>query len=222
VNALRKLAVAAMLVASATGNAIAQEAASSRWAAEIERFEAADREAAPERGGVVFVGSSSIRFWDTLSADFPTLAPLNRGFGGSRISDVRYFADRIILAYEPSLVVLYAGENDIAAGRSAEEVFDDYRAIAELVRSRLSETRLVFVSIKPSPRRWEQDEAMRVANALVEAYAAADPLLDFVDVHTPMIGGDGMPRPELFVEDRLHLNAEGYRLWREVIAQYIE
>jgi lysophospholipase L1-like esterase len=220
----RALLLLALFLYGGTPSLLGQQPAErpSRWAAEFQRFDEADRQSPPAAGGVVFVGSSSIRFWSTLQEDFPSLRPLNRGFGGSGISDVREHAERLIFAYRPRLIVLYAGENDIAAGRTARDVFEDYRAIAASVRQRLPDTRLVFVSIKPSPLRWERAAVMREANALVAEYAARDDRLDYVDVYTPMLGADGLPRPELYVEDRLHMTPEGYRVWRAILAPVVE
>lgn len=215
----------ALLLLSGTATATSAQTGPTgpeRWEATIANFEAADRESPPPADVIVFTGSSSIRFWGTLEEDFPTINVLNRGFGGSRISDIRHFSDRLILAYRPRIAVVYAGDNDIGAGRSADDVFEDYRAIAQLVRESLPETRLVFIAIKPSPRRWANAPAMREANAKISAYAETDPMLDFVDVFEPMLGGDGLPRPELYVEDQLHLSEEGYRLWRELVAPYVE
>lgn len=191
------------------------------WAEEIARFEAADRLTPPRPGGVLFVGSSSIRLWPALEADFPSVDILQRGFGGSELSDVAHYAPRIVLPYRPRLVVLYAGDNDLAAGKSPRAVFRDYQAFVELVRRALPETRIAFIAIKPSGARWALIEQMRATNALVRRYAASDPRLLYLDVFTPMLGPDGMPREELFVADRLHLNARGYALWRDLLAPLV-
>ena len=187
------------------------------WAEEIARFEAADRISPPRPGGVLFVGSSSIRLWPALEADFRGVDVVQRGFGGSELSDVVTYAGRIVLPYRPRLIVLYAGDNDLAAGKSPEAVFADYQTFVTLVQRALPGTRIAFIAIKPSPARWALVDQIRAANALVRGYAAADPRLLYVDVFSPMLGPDGMPREELFVADRLHLNARGYALWRELL-----
>ncbi len=210
----------------------AREAASSRspaitarspdvFAEEIARFEAADRAHPPRLGGVLFVGSSSIRLWPALDADFPGVNVLQRGFGGSELSDVVYYATRIVLPYQPRLIVLYAGDNDLAAGKSPAAVFRDYEAFVALVRRALPDTRIAFIAIKPSGARWALVEQVREANALVRRYAATDPGLLYVDVFTPMLGPDGLPREELFVADRLHMSARGYALWRDLLAPIV-
>ncbi len=191
------------------------------WAEEIVRFEAADRLTPPRPGGVLFVGSSSIRLWPALEADFPGVNVLQRGFGGSELSDVVHYAPRIVLPYRPRLIVLYAGDNDLAAGKSPVAVFRHYRAFVALVLRELPETRIAFIAIKPSGARWALVEQVRAANALVRRYTASDPRLLYVDVFTPMLGPDGMPREELFVADRLHMNARGYALWRDLLVPIV-
>jgi lysophospholipase L1-like esterase len=202
-------------VSARTGNAAA--VSSPGFANEIAAFEAADRRDPPAPNGVLFVGSSSIRLWPSLANDFPGVRVVQRGFGGSEISDVVHYAPRIVLPYRPRLIVLYAGDNDLNAGESPESVLRDYQSFVELVRRSLPETRIAFVSIKPSGSRWALVEKMRMANELIRAYTARDPRLSYVDVFTPMLGGDGKPREELFVADRLHLSEQGYALWREIL-----
>lgn len=189
-------------------------AEASRWEREIAQFEAADRIDPPAKGGVLFVGSSSIRMWPHLEASFPGINVLQRGFGGSQLSDVNAFAPRIVLPYEPRLIVLYAGDNDLAEGHSPEEVFSRFRTFVSLVRGSLPQTRIAFVSIKPSGSRWHLADEMRKANELVREYTATDPKLLYVDVFTPMLGPGGVPRPDLFQADSLHMNSKGYAVWR--------
>ncbi len=188
----------------------------SRWESAIQKFEEQDRRMPPAKGGILFVGSSSIRFWD-LEKHFPELEPLNRGFGGSQVADTVHFADRIVLPYEPRVIVMYAGDNDIAAGKTPCEVHDEFQTFVGLVHEKLPATRIVFVAIKPSIRRWELVPKMRAANALILATCVEDERLEFVDIDTPMIGEDGHPRPELFIQDGLHLSNAGYELWTGLV-----
>lgn len=192
-----------------------------RFEAEIRAFEAADQATPPPLRGVVFIGSSSIRNWTDVAADFPGVPLLNRGFGGSTLADVVHYAGRILLPYQPRLVVLYAGDNDLAEGRSPAVVLRDYQAFVALVRRSLPETRIVFIAIKPSGARWALIEQIRAANALVRRQAGTDPRLLYVDVFTPMLGPNGRPREELFVADRLHLSRRGYALWRDLLTPIV-
>lgn len=193
-----------------------------RWRASFEAFAAADRVHAPAPGGVVFVGSSSIRLWDGLERQFDSLpAIVKRGFGGSRMSDCANHLDRLVVPYKPRLVVVYAGDNDLAEGRSPGEVLASYARFVEGVHEALPDTRIAYLSIKPSPRREALLPAIREANALIAQYSREQPNLDFIDVYSRMLDARGRPRGELFREDALHLNAAGYALWKAVIARHL-
>jgi lysophospholipase L1-like esterase len=196
---------------------IAAENDPARWEEDILAFEAQDREHPPTAGGVLFVGSSSIRLWK-LDESFPDLKALNRGFGGSEIADSLHFSDRIILPYHPRAIVFYAGDNDIANGKSAAQVNEDFRKLYDKIHAALPETEVLFLAIKPSRARWELIETQREANRLIAAFAEEQEQLEFVDLATPLLGEDGLPREELFENDRLHLNASGYEVWNGVLA----
>jgi lysophospholipase L1-like esterase len=159
--------------------------------------------------------------WPTAES-FAGLPVINRGFGGSHVSDVNYYAERIVLKYAPRVIVFYAGDNDIAAGESPRQVVDDVRAFVDLVHRRLPKTRIVCLPIKPSLARWQWWPQMSEVNSAVESMSASDDLVAYVDTATPMLGPDGRPRPELFLDDGLHLNARGYSLWNEVLRPTLE
>jgi lysophospholipase L1-like esterase len=185
------------------------------FAEEIAEFAKADRLHFPRPGGVVFVGSSSIRMWPSLAADFPGVNVIQRGFGGSELSDVVYRAAQIVIPYKPRLVVLYAGDNDLANGRSPQDVLNRFEAFVSEVHAALPRTRIAFVSIKPSWARVSVLDKMRRANDLVRHYIAEHPGLVYVDVFSPMLGASGRPRMDLLAADSLHMNASGYRIWRD-------
>lgn len=187
----------------------------SRFESELRAFESSDRTTPPPQGGVVFVGSSTFRLWPHLASDFPGVAVLNRGFGGSILPEVVDAVPRIVLPNRPRLILLYGGDNDIAAGRSPGDVVADYRRFVAVVRRTLPAVRIAFVSIKPSPSRWALVERMREANQLVRDVVARDSLAVYVDMVPPMLGADGRPRPEFFRADSLHMTPAGYALWRE-------
>ena len=189
-----------------------------RSEAEIRAFEAADRAAAPSPGGIVFYGSSSIRLWQSLASDFPGLPVLNRGFGGSTLPEAIHYLPRAVLPLRPRTIVLYEGDNDLSLGWGPTEIAEDYRTFVRTVRDALPNTRIVFISLKPSPSRWRLVDQQREANRLVREIVARDTLQTFVDVFTPMLGANGRPRPELFVADSLHLTPAGYSVWRAQVA----
>lgn len=187
------------------------------FADEIGIFEAADKVSPPPQGAVLFVGSSSIRLWPNLKADFPGVDVIQRGFGGSDLPEAIHYAPRIVLPYCPRLIVVYAGDNDLAEGRTPAQVLADFREFVRAVRRAMPKTRIAFVAIKPSPSRVALLDKMRAANALVRQYVATDPRLIYVDVFTPMLGPTGRPPSELFQPDMLHMKPQGYALWRDLL-----
>ncbi len=199
----------------------AQAVAENRWASDMEAFARADRDAPPTPGGVVFVGSSSIRLWN-LSDSFPGTAVVNRGFGGSQIADAVRHVDLLVLKHAPATVVFYAGDNDLAAGKSPAQVLADYTSFVSKVHAALPRTRIAFVGIKPSIARWKMVEAVREANTLIRAMCDKDDRLGFIDVDGPMLGYDGRPRADLFVADGLHLSPKGYELWTILTRPFVE
>lgn len=212
-----------LLAVTAYAQAASQAASpcAAKWESEIKKFEEADRQSAPPQGGVLFIGSSSIRGWHDLKKDFPSATVLNRGFGGSEIADSTCFADRIVIPYRPKLVVFYAGGNDLANGKRPRRVFSDFQDFVARVRRDLPDTRIAFISIAPNPARWHLVESVKEVNASVKNYAERAANLTYVDVFTQMLGANGQPRPELFIEDKLHMNREGYDLWRTILAPLV-
>lgn len=189
------------------------------WAQSFAAFEAADLQAMPAPGGLLFVGSSSIRLWDGLESQFAGFpAVTRRGFGGSRMSDVTRHLDRLVLPYRPARIVVYAGENDIAEGRSPQDVLASFEVFVKGVRGQLPLARIAYISIKPSPRRAALMPLFRETNTLVSAFAASVEGVDFIDVFSHMLEADGTPQAELFRDDALHLDEDGYALWRTHIA----
>lgn len=191
------------------------------WEQDMQRFAAEDTQSPPPSGAVLFIGSSSIRFWDTLATDFPGVAVINRGFGGSEIGDSTWYAGRIVVPYRPRLIVLYAGDNDLNSGRSPQQLLEDFRGFVQRVRRDLPEVRIAYIASKPSPSRASLLDVQRQANALIQAEAARHSYVDFIDVFTPMLDARGQPREELFVDDRLHMNRQGYALWQRLVAPYL-
>lgn len=213
-------AIALLLVLGA--GAHAQRAPADAWEADMQRFAAADRAQPPVTGGIVFTGSSSIRMWNSLAEDFPGRNVLNRGFGGSTIADATRHVDQLVMPYRPHTIVFYAGDNDLAAGATPAQVRADFDGFVRAVRERLPKTRILFVSIKPSPSRASLLPAMREANALIRADAKRWQGVGYVDVFTPMLDAQGRPRAELFGDDRLHMNRAGYSLWTSILAPLLD
>lgn len=220
------LSLAALLLAACASSprnftAGLDPVSSPEWAADMARFAAQDAATPPPERPVVFTGSSSVRFWDTLATDFPDVPVLNRGFGGSQVRDSVWYADEIALRYRPRQIVLYAGDNDTADGRSAQQVLADTQVFVRRIHAELPGTQIALLGIKPSPLRANLLSVQREANEALRAWAATQRNVAYIDVFTPMLDANGVPREALFIEDRLHMNAAGYALWREIIGPYL-
>jgi lysophospholipase L1-like esterase len=192
-----------------------------QWQKEVDAFLEADKKEFPPKDAVLFYGSSSFRLWKDSAQVFPNFKTINRGFGGTQFEDAIFFAKDIALPYKPKVILLYEGDNDLASGKTVEQVFNDYKTLVALIHKSLPKTRIIFVAIKPSPSRrnlWEQD---RQVNALVKADTEKDKRLAIVDTWDEMLTKDGQPRDELFVEDRLHMKPEGYEIWRKALTPVI-
>jgi len=190
-----------------------------RWEAAVARFEEDDRRNPPARGGVVFLGSSSIRLWTSLKQDMAPLPVIQRGFGGSKLSDVIYFAERLVSVHEPSLVVVFCGTNDIARNKSktAEEVRGLFHQLVQRLRWFDPDLTICHIAITPTRARLRRIATVNEANRLIRADCEADPRLEFIDAGSALLDEEGNPDPQWFRSDRLHLNAAGYAIWTEHI-----
>jgi len=193
----------------------------SHWAKEVAAYEAADRQNPPAKGGVVFIGSSTIRLWKTLAADFPDHKVINRGFGGTEIVDCTHFADRLIFPHEPKQIFLRAGGNDIHAGRVPREVAADFVEFVRVVHSRLPQTEILFIGLSPAPARWGEADKNRELNRLIHALSLDIPRVGFVDAYDISLTPDGRARTELFGNDRLHFAPAGYKLLAERVRPFL-
>jgi lysophospholipase L1-like esterase len=206
----------------AAANALAQPTHSRPFEAEILAFKAMDKTNPPPRDAILFTGSSSIRKWTTLAQDFPGHSVINRGFGGSQMSDLVYYTDRIVIPYQPRRIVYFEGSNDLDAGKTPEQVFDDFKAFVQKVRAALPKVEMDYISITTSPLRWHEVERVKKANSLISSWIQGQDHLTFIDVFPATLGKDGQPRPELFLADRLHMNARGYAIWTSIIEPYLK
>ena len=184
------------------------------------RFAAEDAAHPPPAGPVVFAGSSSFRMWDSLASDFPGVPVLNRGFGGSQVRDLAWHADQVAIRYRPRVLLLYAGENDIDAGRSPRQVLADTRVLVLALREALPDAHIVWVSIKPSPARQQLLPLMRETNLLLQQRLSSLGVV-FIDVFTDMLTPQGEIRQDLWRADRLHMNELGYQIWARKIKPYL-
>ncbi len=192
-----------------------------KWQKEIFSFAKLDKEKAPPPNPIIFTGSSSIRRWSSLTDDFPGLPVINHGFGGSEVFDSLTYAELTVIRYKPRQVVLYAGGNDISAGKSPQRVLSDIKAFAAKVHAALPDCRISYVSIAPNPKRWSQVGKVRDLNRLAEEFCRTDKRLEYINVHDAMLGTDGMPLPDIFVSDQLHMNEKGYAIWTKIITPHL-
>lgn len=160
--------------------------------------------------------------WTSLRTDFPNIAVINRGFGGSHLEDLVFFAPKIVLPYKPRKIVVYSGENDIEVGQLAENVLADFKAFVDFRDKNLKGVPIIYISMKPSVLRWSKWREIKKGNELIKAESVKNKNVTFVDISEPMLGSDGKPLPDLFLADGLHMNAKGYAIWRSVLAPLLK
>jgi lysophospholipase L1-like esterase len=205
---------------TATGLAADEPLSPLRFAKQIDAFARQDLESPPEQGVIVFVGSSSIRRWD-LAKSFGDLKAINRGFGGSQISDLLHYANDVVLKYRPKKVVFFCGGNDLNKGKPPRQVAADFETFTNLLFKHLPETELIVLALKPAPVRWSIVDKVRKTNDLLRAKAKTDKRITFLDGSFDLLLDGSKIREELFVEDRLHLNDHGYKLWADMLAPHL-
>ena len=192
-----------------------------RWEPDVAAFESQDRRAPPQKGGIVFVGASSIVRWK-VSEFFPDLPVLNRGFGGSEMADTAHFTARTVLPYEPRIVVLYPGENDIARGVSPETVAAGFERFVATVHGALPKTRILVIGLKPTPARWRFNAQMIETNRLLHGIASRNEQITYISVEKAMLGPDKLPRPDLFIGDGQHMTPAGYEIWTDIVRPHLK
>lgn len=191
------------------------------WEEAISRIEKSSARPVKRGKYIVFTGSSSIVGWESLRADFPGKKILNHGFGGSQTFEVVHFADRIINPYKPKQVVIYAGDNDLASGKSPETVLEDFKRLFRKIRTGSSKSFITFISIKPSPSRRKYMPAIVRTNRLIRDFLASQKRTSYADVYSAMLMPNGQPKPELFKSDSLHMVPAGYELWTEILKPHL-
>lgn len=193
------------------------------FADEIANFKKKDAASLPPANAILFVGSSSFRKWEDVATYFPNYTIINRGFGGSTLSDVILYEQDIIFPYHPKQIVIYCGENDVASSDTvtAQVVFDRFKKLYTDIRGVMPDAPVLFVSLKPSPSRWQMRDRMMGANKLIKKYLKKKNNAAFVSVWNDMLAADGKPIPDIFVGDNLHMNAKGYAIWQKLIEPYL-
>ena len=189
-----------------------------RFEKAIKNFEKADKKKAPPQGAILCIGSSSMGGWHKhIAEDLSPLTVIKRGFGGSNMNDALHFADRVVIPYKPRAILLYEGDNDIAQGISPQEILQTFGAFVKKVRKALPKVRIYVLSIKPSPSRWRMWGRMMQANSLLGRVCARYSFLTYIDIATPMLNSSGKPKGDIFLSDKLHMNREGYLIWKKAV-----
>lgn len=191
---------------------------------EIRAFKIQDSLKPFDQGQTVFTGSSTIRLWKTLDKDFPGFTILNRGFGGSTLPDLIQYVDQVVIRYHPMQVVIYCGENDLAADSTihGKTVYKRFKSLQDIIHGILPQCNIVFISLKPSPSRAHLYTKVADANRRIKKFIKKKSYLAFVDIVPPMLDAQGKPREELFLSDRLHMNEKGYAIWKTALAPYLK
>jgi lysophospholipase L1-like esterase len=190
---------------------------------EIKAFRKADSITTPPKNAVLLIGSSSFTKWKDVQDYFPAQTIINRGFGGSSLTDVIYYANDVILKYKPKQILIYCGENDIAGSRSAtaDTVFERFKTLYTIIRSKFKKVPIAYISMKPSPSREKYLETMQKGNAMIKAFMEHQKRSSYIDVYSSMLDANGKILTHIFLSDKLHMNAEGYKIWQGVIAPYL-
>ena len=193
------------------------------FAGEIKAFKKQDSISFPPSHAILFVGSSSFNFWKDVQDYFPGYTIINRGFGGSSLPDVIRYADDIIFPYQPKQIVIYCGENDLTGSNdvTGKQVFTRFKKLFKMIRKKMPNENIVFVSLKPSPSRRNLMPEMVEANQLIEHFISKKKYTSYVDVYNKMLNPDGSPIGEIFKADSLHMNPKGYAIWQKAIEPYL-
>ncbi len=186
---------------------------------EINAFKKKDSLQMPAKHAILFVGSSSFTKWTDVQSYFPAYPIINRGFGGSALPDVIRYANEIIFPYDPKQIIIYCGENDVAASDTitAQTVLQRFQQLFFLIRSRMPKVPVAFISLKPSPSRWKFQPVVVEANRLIKQFLSKQSKATYVNVYDAMLTADGLPKQELFLGDNLHMNEKGYAIWQKIL-----
>jgi lysophospholipase L1-like esterase len=220
---VKRFSLLFLLISLLTSQVFAQEQGPERWESNIQKFETKDKEMTPKKGGILFVGSSSVAIWRDVADYYPGYNIINRGFGGSQFSDLIYYADRVIYTYQPKKVFVYEGDNDVSAGDSPKSILKEAKRLRKMIAKNLGkEVVVIFISPKPSVARWNLKTTYEETNALLAKYATKEKNTEYADVWTPALDENGKVFEHIFQKDNLHMNKEGYEIWKKALLPYVK
>lgn len=189
---------------------------------EIRAFEKQDSVSMPTKGQILLAGSSTFRLWFSAKEDLEGFPIINRGFGGSQMSDLNFYFDRIVAKYDPKMILVYEGDNDLASNESPESVFEDFKIFADKVKTQLPNTKVGYCSIRPSIARTNLREKQAQANQLIKNYCQKNKGFYFVNIYKEYFLSNGDLMPDVFVSDKLHLNKKGYEIWTKATRKFLK
>lgn len=195
---------------------------SQNFISEIKAFEKQDSLLMPASDQILLVGSSTFRFWITSKEDLQGFKTINRGFGGSQMSDMNYYFDRVVSKYKPEMILVYEGDNDLASGKSVETVFEDFKIFVEKVKSKLPNSKVGYCSIRPSIARTNMRDKQVQANQLINDFCKKNKGFYFIDIYKEYFLPNGDLMPDVFVADKLHLNKKGYEIWTKATRKFLK
>lgn len=207
-----------LLLITLSGTAISQP-----FINEIKAFRRTDSIATPPKNAILLIGSSSFTNWKDVADYFPNHTIINRGFGGSSLPHMILYADDVIFKYNPKQIIIYCGENDLTGGPSitADTILERVKKLHQLIRSRYKKVPIAYISMKPSPSREKYLETMQMANALIKTFMEHQKKSSYIDVYHSMLDANGNILTHIFLSDKLHMNAEGYKIWQGIIEPYL-
>ena len=190
---------------------------------DIQAFRREDSVHQPAKNAILFIGSSSFTKWTDVADYFPGYKIINRGFGGSTLADQIRYVNNIVFPYHPHEIIIYCGENDLASSDkvTGQMVYERFVHLFQLIRKKLPNVPIVFISLKPSPSRWQLRKKMITANNKIKAFLATKQKTAFVDVYHKMLDKEGLPIKEIYLDDSLHMNAKGYTIWQKELKPHL-
>ncbi|PUV21434.1 GDSL-type esterase/lipase family protein [Sphingobacterium athyrii] len=193
-----------------------------KWEQKIQRYERLDAQNPPPKNVILFVGSSTIENWKTLTDDFAGQAVLNRGVSGTKTVDLYTYRERLITPYDAKQIFIYEGDNDIGLRWSTDRIVEQFAALFGAIRKSKPHAEIIYISIKPSPRRLKDKIQIEEVNARIKQFMEQQPNTGYADVYAPMLDASGDLIPAYYRADGLHLTAEGYHIWKDVISKFIK
>lgn len=197
---------------------------STKWEKDIAAFEALDRSEKYPENAVLFMGSSSIRLWSTLQEQMKPYSVIQRGFGGSNMADLSMYTKRIVYPHQFQAVVIFVA-NEITVSpndRNARETGALYKEVVHSIREKYQKQPIFLIEVTPSRKRWEKWDQIKETNSELKRICTKEKNMYFIETANFYLNEKGLPREELFRDDKLHLNDAGYKIWGDIIKKKLD